>query len=173
MNKAILLLLSWAATKANILNRFLDTQVNTDFWDYIPPALTYNSSLRCDQCIRSSYVFCVKGPEHLRIRKGESMPKTICCSDSNCPEAQSSEWNCTDTYVNPIMARYVCPFIVGHCGEKDQILMNKTGDKIDIKINMPAASVCMFQMRAKCGLPSFKPNGTDLIDILFIQYDDT
>ena len=74
MNKAILLLLYWAAASAQIMTRFLSSKANSDFWDYVPPSLTYNSTLRCDQCIRSGYVFCVQGPEHLRVWKKEQMP---------------------------------------------------------------------------------------------------
>jgi hypothetical protein len=71
------------------------------------------------------------------------------------------------------MSRYVCPFITGHCGFSDQIIMNTTGEKVTIKMNLPGASVCMYQLRAKCGLPSFKPNITsDTVDIQYIQYDD-
>jgi hypothetical protein len=174
MNKALNLLLFWAATKAKIPERFLGSLVtNTDFWDYVPPAVTYNSNLTCDQCIRSSYVFCLQGPEHLRVHKREQMPLTKCCADSTCLEASSSLWNCTDRYANPIMSRYVCPFITGHCGFSDQIIMNTTGEKATIRMNLPGASVCMYQLRAKCGLPSFEPNITsDIVDIQYIQYDD-
>lgn len=30
----------------------------------------------------------------------------------------------------------------------------------------------MFEMRAQCGLPSFKPNNTDGLDIQYLQFDD-
>ncbi len=99
----------------------------------------------------------------MRVKERSQMPKTKCCYDETCLEA--SIWNCTNQYSNPITARYVCPYIVGHCGQRDQILLNKTGDQINLDLKMPPASVCMFQMRAKCGLPAFKPNYTDIIDI--------
>jgi hypothetical protein len=91
---------------------------------------------------------------------------TKCCLDASCIEAKSPQlWNCSNTYANPIVARYVCPFIHGHCGDHDQILLNKTGDKLTMKFSLPPRGVCMYQMRAKCGLPAFKPNITDDIDI--------
>lgn len=85
MNKALILLLFYTAvSNANI--RFLDSIVNTlsttDYWNYVPPALSYNTNLTCDQCIRSGYVFCVQGPEHMRVWKKEQMPPTKCCADS-------------------------------------------------------------------------------------------
>jgi hypothetical protein len=30
----------------------------------------------------------------------------------------------------------------------------------------------MFEMRAQCGLPAFKPNSSDGIDIQYVQFDD-
>lgn len=40
---------------------------------------------------------------------------------------------------------------------------------------MPPASVCVFNLRASCGLPSFAPNDTQSpdIDISYVQFDDT
>jgi hypothetical protein len=50
--------------------------------------------------------------------------------------------------------------------------LNNTGDNVDIDINLPPGGSCMFEMRAQCGLPSFKPNNTDGLDIQYLQFDD-
>jgi hypothetical protein len=39
-------------------------------------------------------------------------------------------------------------------------------------MTLPPGGICMFEMRAKCGLPAFKPNTTDGVDIQYLQYDD-
>lgn len=101
----------------------------------------------------------------MRVKDKTEMPSTKCCKDASCIEAKSTLWNCSDQYANPITARYVCPFIVGHCGQNDRILLNSTGDKINLDLKLPPASMCMFQMRARCGLPTFEPNFTDIVDI--------
>ena len=64
--KLFLALLFAVAVQAKLLTRFLDN-VNQYSWDDAPLALPYNASLKCDQCIRSGFVFCVKGPQHLRV----------------------------------------------------------------------------------------------------------
>jgi hypothetical protein len=72
------------------------------------------------------------------------------------------------------MARYVCPFETAYCGNTSQILLNNTGDAIDLNMTIPAGGVCMYEMRAKCGVPAIEPNTTDTsVEISFIQYDDT
>jgi hypothetical protein len=56
---------------------------------------------------------------------------------------------------------------------KPRFLFNNTGESAVINMTIPPGGMCMFEMRAKCGLPSFKPNSTDGIDIQYIQFDDT
>jgi hypothetical protein len=60
------------------------------------------------------------------------------------------------------------------CGVQDQILLNKTGDKMNLNLRMPPASVCVFNLRASCGLPAFTPNDTQSpdIDISYVQFED-
>ena len=53
------------------------------------------------------------------------------------------------------------------------MVFNNTGESQSINMTLPPGGVCMFEMRAKCGLPAFRPNSTDGIDIQYIQFDDT
>jgi hypothetical protein len=52
-------------------------------------------------------------------------------------------------------------------------LFNNTGEAAVINVTLPPGGMCMFEMRAKCGLPAFKPNNTDGLDIQYVQFDDT
>ncbi len=74
-------------------------------------------------------------------------------------------WNCTSSFSDPLLARALCPFKKENCGDRPQILLNNTGDNVDIDINLPHGGSCMLEMRAQCGIPSFKPNNTDGLDI--------
>ena len=52
-------------------------------------------------------------------------------------------------------------------------MFNNTGEAAVINVTLPPGGMCMFEMRAKCGLPAFKPNNTDGLDIQYVQFDDT
>lgn len=71
------------------------------------------------------------------------------------------------------MARSLCPFKKGQCGEQKNILFNNSNEQANIDMTIPAGGVCMVEMRAKCGMPAFKPenmpNGTR---IQYAQFDD-
>lgn len=45
---------------------------------------------------------------------------------------------------------------------------------MSLNLKMPPASVCVFNLRATCGLPSFQPSNdtSEVIDISYVQFDD-
>lgn len=102
-----------AYTSSDPLLRFLQqAATNLD----APPPLAYDVTLKCDQCIRSGYVFCLNGQERTDVPLGETPPPGKCCQDATCAEASDSAWTCSSSYSDPILARAICPFPRGQCG---------------------------------------------------------
>lgn len=153
----------------NSIFRFLQAANTTG----APPPLAYASTLRCDECIRSGFVFCVQGTERQEVAPGGTPPSATCCQDATCSQASDSTWTCSSSYSDPVLARSICPFPRDQCGDRPQILLNNTGDAVNVTMNLPPGGVCMYEMRSRCGMPAFMPNFTDGVDIQYLQYDDT
>lgn len=168
ISKATLLILGTVAycAQANFfLNplRFLQTTDGSTTTDpTAPPPLAYSETLRCDECIRSGFNFCIQGTERKVLAAGEAEPAKKCCADATCAEASNSAWTCSSSYSDPVMARTVCPFKKSQCGGAPDILLNNTGEAVNVNVDLAGGESCMFNMRAKCGMPAFKPEGTNL-----------
>ena len=72
----------------------------------------YSSTLGCGMCILGNYTFCISAPEGFQIQSSSSPPQMKCCksaSETDCPEASNSTWNCSNVYSNPGFAKVMCP----------------------------------------------------------------
>lgn len=69
----------------------------------------------------------------------------------------------------------VCPFKEDSCGDKHTMVFNDVGESQNSKLTFYPGDVCVFAMRAECGLPSFEPVGPDMdsLDIFAYSYDDS
>lgn len=177
LSKATLLVLGtvvYCAQANFFLNtlRALQTATTTD--PTAPPPLAHSETLRCDECIRSGFNFCIQSVERKVLAPGEAEPARKCCLDATCSEATNVAWTCSSSFSDPVMARSVCPFKKSQCGGVPDILLNNTGEAVNVDVNLAGGEMCMFNMRAKCGMPAFKPEGTNLdcVDIQFVQFKD-
>jgi len=74
------------------------------------------------------------------------------------------------------MALRMCPFKTGSCGAKNNLVFNKAGESFNVNMTMSPGDVCLYTVKAKCGIPSleFETNSNDwsTVDIYTIDYDD-
>lgn len=70
----------------------------------------------------------------------------------------------------------MCPFKQKSCGSKNQVIFNKEGETFKVNMTLSPGDSCMFQVRAKCGIPSLDFDNTvgdwSNLDIMTINYDD-
>lgn len=88
---------------------------------------------------------------------------------------KDSTYSCSSSYSDLLLSLRVCPFKVDSCGASDTVLFQKTGSSKSVSQTLYPGEVCMYNMRAECGVPSFTPSGSSVadLDIYTIQYDDT
>lgn len=84
----------------------------------------------------------------------------------------TANYNCSNSYSDPMMAKALCPFNKRKCGNNTGFSFDSVGQKQNINITLNKGETCTFQVEAQCGLPSFKPNDTTGFDIETIDYDE-
>ena len=69
----------------------------------------------------------------------------------------------------------MCPFKESSCGAKNSALFNKAGESLKFNMTLLPGEVCVYSLRAKCGIPSLEletHNDWSTFDIYTIDYDD-
>ena len=84
----------------------------------------------------------------------------------------TANFNCSNSYSDPMMAKSICPFNKRSCGNNAAFSFDSVGQKQNISITLNKGEACTFQVEAQCGLPAFKPNDTTGFDIETIDYDE-
>lgn len=72
------------------------------------------------------------------------------------------------------MSLRVCPFVQEKCGQSNAVIFSKAGQMQNTSATFYPGDVCVYVLRAECGLPSFelKGAGVDGINVDTIEYDD-
>ena len=84
----------------------------------------------------------------------------------------TANFNCSNSYSDPMMAKAICPFNRRSCGNNTAFNFDSVGQKQNINVTLNKGETCTFQIEAQCGLPAFKPNDTTGFDIETIDYDE-
>jgi hypothetical protein len=135
--------------------------------------IPFKADLGCGACIRGSYTYCVPGAEGSNSTQWKAGLKPVCCSTASCKEAlDKANYNCSSQYSDKMMAKALCPFNRGACGQNTAFNFDSVGQNTKINITLPQGETCTFQVEAECGLPAFKPNDTTGFDIEVVDYDE-
>ena len=72
------------------------------------------------------------------------------------------------------MALRMCPQKEGSCGNSSQLFFSDVNVEKNVNISLGPGEVCIYDVRAECGVPSFFPDGQDswFLNIFSIDYDD-
>ena len=175
---SILLLTLAGVASAN--DSFLRVLQNTTRGGRVAPKVydddlkvVFNANLGCGACIRFGYVFCIPGAEGSDTPSWGAGKKAVCCKDDTCPQVKdTANFNCSNSYTDPMLAKSICPFRKASCGNNTAFDFDAVGQKQDINITLNKGETCTYQIEADCGLPAFKPNDTAGFDIETIDYDD-
>ena len=101
-----------------------------------PPPKKYDDDLRiqfkadlgCGACIRGNYTYCVPGPEGSTSTQWKSGLKPVCCSTPTCAQAlDKANYNCSSQYSDQMMAKALCPFNKGACGQNTAFNFDSVG----------------------------------------------
>lgn len=133
--------------------------------------VNFSKDLSCYNCISRDYIYCLKTTKKdntlLHVQQGAVPPPSTCCQNYfDCPELMNeAEWQCSLSYADKILALRMCPFKNEACGSKGDVVFAKTGEKLDFKMNLSPGDVCVYTVRAECGVPAFKVDGTNVWDL--------
>ena len=89
--------------------------------------ITYDANLKCGQCIKGSFVFCVKGDAGAVVASGGTEPQKKCCQDATCAEVSDATWKCSNTYSSKEFAVTMCPQRQAKCGAKQTVALSQEG----------------------------------------------
>ena len=74
-----------------------------------------------------------------------------------------------------MLALRMCPQNQSKCGQKNSLVFNSAGEATSTNITLSAGDVCVYNIRAKCGIPSLEFE-TDVewsnLEIYTIDFDD-
>jgi hypothetical protein len=133
---------------------------------YVKETAAYDAELPCYSCIVNNYIYCQKGDDHPIVAKGKTAPSGYCCeSYDTCPYLKDKTYSCSSSYTDMLMSLRMCPFSVDKCGSSDTLVLKKTGAKSEMKQTLLPGDVCVYQTRAKCGVPTFTPQGDNVGDL--------
>ena len=72
------------------------------------------------------------------------------------------------------MSLHVCPFVETNCGTESTVIFSTTGSTMSSSLKFSPGDMCLFVVRAQCGIPSFLPSGdVSNLEIYTIDYDDS
>jgi hypothetical protein len=74
-----------------------------------------------------------------------------------------------------MVALRMCPQKQSECGKKNSFVFNKAGEAATTNITLNPGDVCVYNLRAKCGIPTleFETNQDwSNLDIYTIDFDD-
>jgi len=68
----------------------------------------------------------------------------------------------------------MCPFNTDTCGKKDAVLFKNGGDKDSLSLSLQPGDVCVYSVKANCGVPAFKPKAKSYqgLKAYSIDYED-
>ena len=69
----------------------------------------------------------------------------------------------------------MCPQMQSKCGKKNSHVFNKAGETVNTNITLNPGDVCVYNLRAKCGIPTLEfetDQDWSNVDILTIDFDD-
>jgi len=68
----------------------------------------------------------------------------------------------------------MCPFKTDSCGNNDVVLLKNAGDKQTLSLSLNAGDVCVYNVKALCGVPAFKPTVSSYLGLkgYSIDYED-
>lgn len=55
----------------------------------------------------------------------------------------------------------MCPFKESSCGQKREYFFKNVNSSQNIEVNLGPGDVCVYNIRAECGVPSYGPVGLD------------
>ena len=138
----------------------------------------YDSTLSCSNCIQNNYIYCRKGTqEQVILTPTTAAPEETCCKNYfECPGLYSKDWICSTKFTDKMLALRMCPFKQSSCGTKNSAVFNKAGETLNFNMTLYPGDVCLFSVKAKCGIPSLEfetaSNDWTTVDIYTIDYDD-
>lgn len=78
--------------------------------------IPFNGTLGCGACIRGGYIYCIPGAEGSDPSTWGTN-KAVCCQNaSNCSALTNKAFNCSNSYSDKSLAKAMCPFRKGACG---------------------------------------------------------
>lgn len=80
----------------------------------------WSADLKCGQCIKNSFTYCVKATDGQVFGPGEK-PVATCCKDSTCSQATDQTYTCSDNYFDQDYGLTMCPQKQDKCGDKQEI----------------------------------------------------
>ena len=68
----------------------------------------------------------------------------------------------------------MCPFNTDSCGKTDVVVLKNAGDKETLSLSLKPGDVCVYNVKALCGVPALKPTGSNYLGIrgYSIDYED-
>jgi hypothetical protein len=90
----------------------------------------YNTRMSCGECISGGFIYCHKAStKGAEVDKKSNRPQGICCANStNCTYLNDSNYNCSNTYDDLVLAKRICPFIKSNCGDAKEIEFDSVGE---------------------------------------------
>ena len=90
--------------------------------------IPFKAELGCGACIRANYTYCVPGAEGSNSTQWKTGLKAVCCQTPTCKEAlDKANYNCSTQYSDPMMAKALCPFNRGACGQNTAFNFDSVG----------------------------------------------
>ena len=74
-----------------------------------------------------------------------------------------------------MLALRMCPQTQSKCGTKNNIVFNKAGEAGTTNITLNPGDVCVYNLRAKCGIPTLEfetDQDWSNLDIYTLDFDD-
>jgi len=74
-----------------------------------------------------------------------------------------------------MLALRMCPQKQSNCGKKNNIVFNKAGEAANTNTTLSAGDVCVYNLRAKCGIPTLEfetDEDWSNLEIYTIDFDD-
>lgn len=134
------------------------TPVQTDY-----PYFDKNHT--CYNCIMNDAIFCLKNnttaiPSTLIIKENQEGPESVCCKNYfDCPQLNDPQWQCSLSFSDKNMALRMCPQKEVSCGNSSQLFFSAVNQNFNVNVSLGPGEVCIYDVRAECGVPSFFPDG--------------
>ena len=71
--------------------------------------ITYSNGLKCGQCIKGGFNFCIRGDPGEVVTSGDTVPVNTCCQDTTCSENTDTNYSCSSKYTAMDKKLLICP----------------------------------------------------------------